>query len=261
MQKTIKIASFVRDRLKLIKLVRFHNRIFRRLNRLFHKVQFFIEWRLENPEYFEHQMDLNFKWHETRTSFPMERGVFSSFALSDGLPSTGNTLDLCCGDGFYSYYFYSKRSKKVTAIDFDRNAIEFAVKNYGLAGNIDFVVGDIRSDIPEGPFDNVIWDAAIEHFTEREIENLMLKIKKVMKKNGILSGYTIAAAQHGEKQLHHHEYEFHNKSDLARFLSPHFINVSVFSTNYPDRVNLYFYASDSLLPFDRENSMVLRNSK
>jgi SAM-dependent methyltransferase len=194
MPKTIKIASFVRDRLKLIKLIRFHNRIFRRLNRFFHKVQFFIEWRLENPEYFEHQMDLNFKWHETRTSFPMERGVFSSFALRDELPSTGNTLDLCCGDGFYSYYFYSKRSKKVTAIDFDRNAIEFAVKNYGLAGNIDFVVGDIRSDIPEGPFDNVIWDAAIEHFTEHEIENLMLKIKKVMKtkirqqvfKNGFL---------------------------------------------------------------------------
>lgn len=252
-----RIASSIRDYLKLVELIRFHNRMLRKVNRFSHKIQFLLEWRLSNPEYFEHQMDLNWKWHESRTAYPMERGVFSSFALRNDNPPSGLTLDLCCGDGFYSYYFYSKRSSKVVAIDFDPKAINFAKKNYRRAENIEFLVGDIRSDIPDGPFDNIVWDAAIEHFTELEIKNLVGRLKAVLKPNGILSGYTIVEPEHGGKHLHQHEYEFHNKEDLARFLSPHFKKVQVFSTRYPDRTNLYFFASDSALPFERDNSIVV----
>ena len=251
-------ARFIKNQFHLVTISRFLNRQIRSLSRLAHKIQFNIEWQVENPEYFEHQMDMNWKWHETRSSYPMERGVFSSFALNDKNPPTSNTLDLCCGDGFYSYYFYSKRSASVTGIDFDPEAIKFARKNYRKAGNIEFIVGDIRSDIPDGPYDNIVWDAAIEHFTELEIKKLVGRIKSVLTPMGILSGYTIVEAEHGGKHLHQHEYEFHNKEDLARFLSPHFKNVQVFSTTYPDRTNLYFYASDSLLPFERENSIVVR---
>jgi hypothetical protein len=69
----------------------------------------------------------------------------------------------------------------------------------------------------------------------------------------ILSGYTIIEPKHGGKHLHQHEYEFHNKEDLARFLNPYFQNIQVFSTTYPDRINLYFYASNSILPFEKNN--------
>ena len=258
MSLKLRIFSAIRDQLRLVSLIRFHNRFLRKATRFAHKVQFFLEWRLSNPEYFEHQMDLNYMWHETRSSYPMERGVFSGFALGNEYPPVGKTLDLCCGDGFYSYYFYSKRSANVVGIDFDPNAIKFARINYAGARNIDFVIGDIRQDIPDGPFDNIIWDAAIEHFTEMEIQNLVGRIKAVLKPTGILSGYTILEPEHGGKHLHQHEYEFHNKEDLSRFLSPHFKNVQVFSTTYPDRTNLYFYASDFLLPFERENSITVR---
>jgi SAM-dependent methyltransferase len=252
------IATFVRDKLQLVLLIRFFNRQIRGFSRFTHKLQFFIEWRVSNPEYFEHQMDLNYQWHETRSAFPMERGVFSSFALKNDMPPSGRTLDLCCGDGFYSYYFYSKRSKSVIGIDFDPKAIKFAQKNYGAASNIQFIIGDIRTSIPDGPFENIIWDAAIEHFTEIEIKTLMSRIKSVLSQNGVLSGYTIVEPEHGGKHLHQHEYEFHNKEDLARFLSPHFRNLQVFSTSYPDRTNLYFYASDGLLPFEQSNSIIVR---
>ena len=251
-------ARFVKNKLHLVGVIRFLNRNIRATSRFTHKMQFYVEWLVDNPEYFEHQMDLNYKWHETRSAYPMERGVFSSFALKNDSPPTGKTLDLCCGDGFYSYYFYSKRSESVVGIDFDPDAIKFARKNYKKAQNIKFVIGDIRSNIPDGPFDNIVWDAAIEHFTELEIKNLMVRIKYVLKTDGSLSGYTIVEPEHGGKHLHQHEYEFHNKEDLARFLSPHFKNVQVFSTRYPDRTNLYFYASDSLLPFERENSIIVR---
>jgi hypothetical protein len=49
--------------------------------------------------------------------------------------------------------------------------------------------------------------------------------------------------------LPHHEYEFKSKEDLTRFFYPHFKNVKVFETLYPDRHNLYFWASDGIVPF------------
>ena len=118
-----------------------------------------------------------------------------------------------------------------------------------------FKVGDIRSDIPEGPFDNIVWDAAVEHFTESEICSIMERIKSVLDPNGTLSGYTIIEPADGGKHLHQHEYEFHSKEDLSRFLSPHFKHIHIFETIFPSRTNLYFYATDGLLPFDRTSSL------
>lgn len=184
----------------------------------------------------------------------MQRGVFSSIAMNVG----GDTLDLCCGDGFNAYYFYSIKSKKVIGIDFASEAIRWARRNFRTQ-NLEFIVGDIRNDIPVGLFDNIVWDAAIEHFTETEISDLMGRIKSSLKPTGTLSGYTIVEKEHGKiNHLHQHEYEFQNKEDLARFLTPHFKNVQVFTTNSPERVNLYFYASDGLLPFDKDWNLQIR---
>lgn len=210
-----------------------------------HWFQFMVEWGVDNPEYFDHQLDVHYQWTKTGNSLPMERGVHSSLALRGG----GNTLDLACGDGFFTNYFYALKSKSVVGIDFDKSAIRMANSNK-ILDNVNFVLGDIRSDIPDGPFDNVVWDAAIEHFTEAEIKSLVARIKAVMLPSAVLSGYTVTEAEHGHKHLHQHEYEFHDKEDLARFLRPHFKNVHVYETTFPTRTNLYFYASDEALPID-----------
>lgn len=220
-----------------------------------HKLQFLVEWGGDNPEYFDHFMDQHWQWSANQQSFPWERGVYSGLALQatagDGLPEV---LELCCGDGFMTYHFYSAQAKTVTAIDFDKSAITSARKNCS-APNIRFLLGDIRTDIPQGAFDNVIWDAAIEHFTEDEITTLMQTIKSRLKPTGIISGYTIIEPEDGGSHLHQHEYEFHDKEDLARFLQPWFANVQVWETAHPTRRNLYFWASDSLLPLDRSLSL------
>lgn len=212
------------------------------------------EWGVDNPEYFDHYLDQYYKWAASRESFPWERGVFSSLAIKNG----SSVLDLCCGDGFNSYHFYSLRAKAVTAIDFDENAILWAKRNFKTE-NLNYIVGDIRSNIPDGPFDNVIWDAAVEHFTETEILEIMKRITSVLANDGTLSGYTVVEAADGGKHLHQHEYEFSNKEDLARFLTPYFKNVHVFSTVFPSRTNLYFYASNAQLPFDRDWNLYLEN--
>jgi cyclopropane fatty-acyl-phospholipid synthase-like methyltransferase len=116
--------------------------------------------------------------------------------------------------------------------------------------NIDYRLCDIRTQIPEGQYDNIVWDAAIEHFTELEIDAILSDIKARLKTDGVLSGYTLCEKEGGQKHLTHHEYEFKSKEDLRRFFEPHFSNVKVFETIYPTRHNLYFYASNAVVPFD-----------
>ena len=214
-----------------------------------HKRLMYAQWSMgDNPEWFDHNIDHYYQWHKTGNSLWLERGVFSGICLKHG----GDALELCCGDGFNAANFYSHRTRSITACDFDDSAIKSARKIWKRP-NLNFVVADIRNQMPNGKFDNVIWDGAIEHFTEDEIAKLMGDIKERMKTNAILSGYTIVEKDDGVKHIHQHEYEFQSKEDLIRFLEPHFTNVVVFETVYPSRHNLYFWASDdeSQIPFSR----------
>jgi len=241
-----KIKSLMaRDRTRVA--LRILNSRIRKLSELTHKLQFIIEWRLgNNPEHFDHQIELHYSWGNLGKSYSMERGVFSSFAILSN-EKAGVTLDLCCGDGFFSYYFYSLHSNRVIGIDFDSLAIDSARRNYSRE-NVEFILGDIRSEFPKGPFQNIIWDAAIEHFTELEIMTIMKNIKDNLDVKGILSGYTIQESEDGKTHLHQHEYEFKNKDDLLRFLSPYFKNIQIIETPYIDRTNYYFFATNGTLP-------------
>jgi SAM-dependent methyltransferase len=220
----------------------------RRLASFAHKHQMRYEWHTPpQPEWFDHYCDQFYQFRATRNPLWAERGIFGLLGIEQG----ANVLELCCGDGFNSYHFYSGRAGRIFSVDFDPEVIAHA-KKYNQAPNAEFKVADIRYQMPEGTFDNIVWDAAIEHFTEEEIAKLMGDIKSRLKNGGILTGYTIVELPTGQKSLSHHEREFKSKEDLKSFFEPHFKNVKVFETIYPSRHNLYFYASDGILPFDRE---------
>ena len=202
-----------------------------------------VQWGFPpQPEHFDHHIDLFYGWLASRNSLWQERGVFGSLALQ-----AGNVLELACGDGFNARNYYSLRSKHVIACDFDPKAIKTA-RRKNSASNVDFVLADIRTAMPSGEFENIVWDAAIEHFTPDEIEQILTDIKSRLTSEGILSGYTIVEKP-DETKFSHHEYEFKSKEDLLRFFTPHFKNVTVFETIYPSRHNLYLWASDGSLPF------------
>ena len=210
-----------------------------------HKRLYLAQWAIPpTPEHFDHQIDLYFFWKAKRASFWVERGVFGALAVKRG----GRALELACGDGFNTRNFYSPHVREIVACDFDPTAIRTALKK-NSAPNIRFELADIRTAMPVGQFDTVIWDAAIEHFTPGEIASIMQQIKSRLTEGGILTGYTIIARPDGEKALEHHEYEFHSKDELAALLRPFFKNVSVFETKHPERDNLYFWASDATIPF------------
>ncbi len=226
------------------------SRLSRSWTKAAHKRLMKAKWSIgETPEHFDHTLDNFYQWPETGNSLWLERGVFANASLKRG----GNVLELCCGDGFNAANFYAHLANKVIACDFDPSAIKSAKTNWKKP-NVDFLIADIRTQMPEGKFDNITWDAAIEHFTEKEIDKLMSDIKSRLCKDGVLSGYTLVERDDGEKHIHQHEYEFKSKEDLMRFLKPHFSNVITFETIFPSRHNLYFWASDekSKIPFSKD---------
>jgi SAM-dependent methyltransferase len=209
-----------------------------------HRRLFLIQWFIPpTPEHFDHRIDLYYQWLSTRNPLWVERGVFNSLALRGGV-----VLELCCGDGFYTRNFYSIRAKRIIACDFDKKAIATAIRK-NSAENIEYILCDIRYDMPTGKFDNIIMDAALEHFTKDEMKNILENIKVRLSNLGVFSGYTIVEKESGQKSLEHHEYEFKSKEDLLEVLKPYFNNIIVFETIYPERHNLYFWASDGLIPF------------
>jgi SAM-dependent methyltransferase len=224
------------------------NRALRRLSTWGHRFQFFYEWRLmaRPPEWFDHYVDLNWRWHATRNATSWERGIFGLLAMKQGC----RVLDLCCGTGFFAYYFYSGRAGSVLSIDYSAAAIAQAKRHF-QAPNIEYRQGDIRTQLPDGPFDNAVLNAALEYFTPQEVAALLDSIKTRLVPGGILSGNSIVARRTGVAHPAQKQ-EFSSREELAVLLKRHFAHVAVFTTAFidpgMDRTNLYFFASDGPVP-------------
>jgi cyclopropane fatty-acyl-phospholipid synthase-like methyltransferase len=217
------------------------NFLVRKLSAFTHFAQYAVQWGFEpKPEWFDHYLDQHWQWSAENEGLFVERGVFSRLVLKPN----SRMLEICCGDGFNARHFYSSKASSVIALDFDKDAIPHA-KRYNSTPNITYLQQDIRQGLPSGPFDNIVWDAAIEHFTETEIDQIMGAIVERLGADGILSGYTLTERADGRRSNSLHEYEFKDKEDLRRFFTPHFKFVKVWETIYPSRHNLYFVASQA----------------
>lgn len=199
------------------------------------KYEFLLDWGcFPNPEWFDHDYDLAF-FPTWRKPHFFERGVY----LQEVLKPSDTVLDLCCGDGSVTALFVSPKVKSVVGVDFDASAISAAKQKYGNFSNLSYRQMDIRTlDFPAQSFDLVTWDAAIEHFTQIEMDQIFSSIKKVLKPNGMLAGSTIAKQDH--LQHHDHEHEFESTQELQQFLSRYFPHVYVWERAHDDRVNFYF---------------------
>ena len=95
-------------------------------------------------------------------------------------------------------------------------------------------------------FTNVVWDASLIYFNSRELKKIIGEIKVVLEyTNGILSGMVAAGSHKGETI----QSIFKTKEDVWKLLTPFFHYVNVWETIYDSRTNIYFMASDGILPF------------
>jgi len=245
MHKTLIKFSNAMGRTRALRFWRRVNPIVRRLAAATHWQQHYAQFGMgETTEWMDHYIDMYHQWPVDGVFLFAERGIYNCAAIRPG----AKLLDLCCGGGFNTKHFYANQGSRVVGADFDPDAIAYAKAN-NAANNIDFVLCDIREGIPSGPWDNICWDAAIEHFTADEIQAIMGSIKSQMTGSGILSGYTFVEPGGANA---YHEIAFTSCEDLKRFFTGHFRNVRVWETFNAGRHNLYFYASDGPVPFDND---------
>ena len=116
----------------------------KKVNALVYKGLYISEWFVDNPENFDHEIDLYWYWNEKCLPYWLERGVYSVQALQ--MFERPIAVELCCGDGFNAKHFYSTSAEKVLACDFDESIIKTA-KRKNSAENVIYKVADIRDGI------------------------------------------------------------------------------------------------------------------
>lgn len=188
------------------------------------------------PEWYDHRSHL-LTFGDDRNPLWAERGVYSREPMFDGC----RVLDLCCGDGFYSFHFFADRAAHIDAVDFDQGAITHARRHHALP-NITHGLLDVRSNgLPSDHYDVVVWDGAIEHFTLEEIDAILGRCAKALGSEGVLTGYTMrreeSGAQHPE-----HEHEFEDANEVRALLQRTFPEVAILENTTGGRRNLYFRA-------------------
>lgn len=227
-------------------LSRLLSAISRKLTYYSHKLNFILHWNIPpQPEWQDQYTTLYYLWNLHNKPDVAERGCL----ITLGIKPNAAVLELCSGDGFFTKHFHAAKANSIIAVDFDSEAVNYA-RRYNSATNVSYNVLDIRYSFPNGFFDNIVWNAAIEHFTPSEIDSIMSNIKSQLAEGGVLTGYTVAEIP-DVMSLTHHELAFYSKNDLGDLLSKYFSNVRIIESSWPPTVhNFYFYASDGILPFD-----------
>ncbi len=151
---------------------------------LYNKLLHINDWSFSNkqPSYYKHEINL-YEWiyNPSKCEF-VEGGVLSRMLIKPD----NNVLDLCCGDGSYTYLFFSDIAKQVDAIDFDLSAIKYAKSNYAK-DNINFIYGDLlKSDFTNKHYDVIVWNSGIAYFNKLQRKTIFIKIHSWLKDDGYL---------------------------------------------------------------------------
>lgn len=186
-----------------------------------------------HPVWHPHRLALA-TWPEHRNCHFLERGVYSNQVIAQG----DTVLDMCCGDGFYSYFFFSNKAEHVDAIDIDEAALAHA-QEYHSHPKISYHRSDIVKDpFPRKSYNVVIWDSAIRRLNREHMDIVFEKITHVLRPtNGVFSCYEIFEGS--EKPI-----DFITpltSQQLIQMLQKYFPSVQWVETVTPGRHNYYFH--------------------
>ena len=219
----------MQERITLIKIPKWLADLGLRINRLYYKqlLQGIYGEREQAPAWFDHRIDLYYHW--PYNLFWLERGIFARRHMFERCV----VLDLFCGDGFYSRYFYSTIAGSIDAIDKDPTAIEHA-KYWHSHPKINYIVADVvKEDLPSSQYDVIVWFEGIEHLSESEYAIVIKRIKSVVREKGVLIGSTpLVSSERLGNGNWEHENEFTSVGQLQKFLCRDFLDVQIDVTIY-----------------------------
>ena len=171
----------------------------------------------------------------------MLRGVYASEVIQAG----ARVLDIGCGDGFFSKTFLAPNASHVDGVDIEKSAVDEARTRH-MAGNIRYALLDATKDaFPGDAYDVVVWDGAIGHFTPDGAKNVIRKIVRSLRDEGIFCG----SESLGEEG-HDHLQFFETERDVAELMMKSFayVQTRVHSYSLPSgflRREIYWRCSNS----------------
>lgn len=116
-------------------------------------------------------------WHYAK----LEEAI-KSLEINDG----DNVLEVGCGSGLISYFIARNPKVKVTAIDANDSALEFARQKFILP-NLTYTKGLLDElQLKEASYDKIIFLEVIEHITEKQGEEVFKSFYKLLKPKGKL---------------------------------------------------------------------------
>jgi 2-polyprenyl-3-methyl-5-hydroxy-6-metoxy-1,4-benzoquinol methylase len=97
-----------------------------------------------------------------------------------------NVLEVGCGSGLLSYFIAKNSEVKVTAIDANQAALDFATQQFKLP-NLTFTKGLLDElNLKEASYDKIVFLEVIEHITEKQGEEILKSFFKLLKPGGKL---------------------------------------------------------------------------
>lgn len=205
------------------------------VNKLAGDLLFKSQWDGRESEWFDHRLHLldPDKWF---TDF----WVASADNVIGVLPLRGKLLNLCSGDGFYDYHFYSKRAGEILSVELNEEPLNQARRLHS-SPNIKYMQKNVLTfDPPESYFDVVVIRGAIEHFSRHDQHVIMEKALKALKPEGWFCGDTPARRLDNSKHLTLHEFEWADEREMRQELSHCFQYIET-SSLISDRVTTLFW--------------------
>jgi SAM-dependent methyltransferase len=211
-----------------------------RITWIFARLLLLKDWHHETrgrPQFFKHNVNLVcWPFEPERWAFTA-RGVFARANMNRGC----RVLDLCCGDGTYSKFYFSDIANFVDAVDSDHYAIKYARQFHSVV-NVNYHELDIVNEaFPSNKYDLFVWNAAICYFNVSEIQIVIEKIIKASASGALFVGMCPKANGWID-----HKTEFVDSKALKCYLGQFYANVTVREIEDTLTTSLYFQASEAL---------------
>ncbi|MDB4805032.1 class I SAM-dependent methyltransferase [bacterium] len=238
------VKSFLRTAFKILPL-RFIPldaalRFTQRISAVIARMLFVRDWQLEaqgRPQFFKHLSNMStWPFAPMRWAFTA-RGVYARENMFKG----SKVLDLCCGDGSYSYLFFSDIAGRIDAVDNDIQAITYARKYFSSSTTEHYQIDIVNQPLPSADYDFVVWNAAICYFDEFAIRRVLSKIVDAGKQSMKLTGMLPKANGWVD-----HKTEFSDSAEVERLLLKYFKTVSIKEVDEGTTITFYFQASSPL---------------
>lgn len=201
--------------------------------------EFWRTWTFGNvPHWYDHSLDY-WKWPADLHPHWLERGIYAVQVMTPGC----KVLDIGCGDGFYSHYFYASIAGQVDAIDLDRNAIAHA-RRYHAHSNLRFVQQNAVTDrFPDTNYEVIVMDGALGHFQPEDLDALLRRIRAALAPGGLFVGFEVAESE--DAQSWDHPIALPDEQAFRDLLAPYFPHVAIYTNHTPGRYNVYFRCGEN----------------